>query len=152
MNMAQDQHPAPDNLAMEHALCWQKLLDYEFNKLLQKVDIQKPIIKYSAFQQPVTANTNIVAPTSGTQTLVTPTNSPCIFRIYICLTVSGVFSVIRSGTGTSTTEALNQGVALTAGAAYMFDILVEAGEKVDFQTSVTGVISKLLVIEKDDAK
>jgi hypothetical protein len=47
---------------------------------------------------------------------------------------------------------MNQGVALTAGAGYMFDVLVDQGERMDFQTSVTGVISKLSVVEKDDAK
>jgi hypothetical protein len=80
------------------------------------------------------------------------TRGPCIFRIYVALSVSAVFSVQRQTSGAFVTENMNQGSALAANAGYMFDVLVDVGEKIDFQSTVTGTVLKLSVVEKDDAK
>lgn len=124
--------------------CWKTLLDLEFAK-------QMPISKVALVNVPVTLNVNIVS-AANSAALLTPTNAPCIFRIYVALGTSGIFSVQRIMSGAQVTENLNQGVALTANAAYMFDILVDQGEKIDFQTTASGTLLKLSVVEKDDAK
>jgi hypothetical protein len=137
-----------DNLSMPNAACWKKLLDLEAEAINAQV---RPRPKISIVSGNATANTNIIS--NGTTAFpLNATKAPCIFRIYVCLATSGIFSVQRYNGAAAVVENLNQGVALTANAAYMFDILVDQGEKIDFQTTVTSVITKLSVVEKDDAK
>jgi hypothetical protein len=136
------------DLQMPNAQCWKKLLDLEIAKI---VNLEAPIPIISLVQVNVTANTNIIAPTAN-QTPLTPKNTPCIWRIYVCLSNAGIFSVQRTAGNTIATENLNSGVALAANAAYIFDIIVDQSEKIDFQTTVTGILLKLSVLEKDDAK
>ena len=138
-----------ENLSMPNAACWKKLL---VDMVAEAINAQvRPVPKISIVSGTATANTNIIS--NGTTAFpLTPSKAPCIFRIYVCLVTSGVFSVQRYMSAAAVTETLNQGVALTAGAGYMFDILVDQGEKIDFQTTVTSVITKLSVVEKDDAK
>jgi hypothetical protein len=102
-----------------------------------------PIPKASIFNTAVLADTNFLSSD------LSPTNTPTLFRIYICLSTSGVFSVRRSKGGVTVAENLNSGNPLLAGCAYMFDILVDSGETVNFQTTVAGTVLKLSVIEKD---
>lgn len=128
---------------MPNAACWKKLLDLELAKLL-------PTTKVALANVPITLNTNIVS-AANPAALIAPTNAPCIFRIYVVLGTGGVFSVQRTANGTTSTENLNAGAALTASAAYMFDILVDQGEKIDFQSTASGTLIKLSVVEKDDA-
>lgn len=139
----------PQDLAMPNAPCWKKLLEYIADRI---ISLQKPIPKVSIYNTPVGANTNFIAPPQAQITPLIATNAPCIFRIYVALSVSGVFSVIRQSSSASTTENMNQGVALTANAGYMFDILVDQSERIDFQTTVAATILKFSVVEKDDAK
>jgi hypothetical protein len=72
-----------------------------------------------------------------------------MFRIYITLSVGGVLSVERSVGGTTVAEQLNSGNALTANCAYIFDIVVDSGETINFQTSVAATILKFSVREID---
>lgn len=136
-----------EELSMPFAKCWKKLLDLEVDKILA---LQDPIPKLSMLNTVVTANTNFISTTVSNQ--LTASNPPCIFRIYVVLSVSGVFSVQRTKGGQTVTENLNQGVALTAAAGYMFDILVDNSEYIDFQSTATGLAVKMSVVEKDDAK
>lgn len=142
-----------ENLAMPYAKCWKKLFDLEIQKILDRPNIQVPIPLLSITNQAILANTMIVAPDLTKQTVLKPKKSPCIFRIYVCLSVAGIFSVQRyDPSRTIAVENMNQGVALTANAGYMFDVLVDQGEGIDFQTTVGATILKLSVVEKDDAK
>jgi hypothetical protein len=100
-----------------------------------------PILKGSAFNASVTANTNIFSSD------LTPTNSPTTFRIYACLNTSGVLTVRRTRGGTTVSELLNGGSALYANAAYMFDVPVESGEAVNVQYSVNATAVSLKVLE-----
>jgi|SRR5271157_1977536 len=136
------------NLKMPFADCWKKLLDLEIQKIL---DLETPQPILSLTNSPCTANTNIIAASTSATPLL-PKKTPCIFRIYVCLGTSGIFSVQRTNGGATTAENLNAGVALTASAAYMFDIIVNSNDKIDFQSTVTGTIINLSVVEKDDAK
>jgi hypothetical protein len=137
-------------LAMPYAACWKKLLDLIAAEINAQV---KPIAKINIVNQAATGGQNIITGTSTTIAPLQPTNAPCIFRVYVVLGTSGVFSVQRRvGGGGFLTENLNAGIALTAAAAYMFDVLVDSNEFIDFQTSVSGQVLKLCVVEKDDAK
>lgn len=143
-----------EDLAMPYAPCWKRLLDLEIQRILDALptSIEKPISRMIIFNKAVTANVNFLGTVAGNK--LKALNAPCIFRIYIALSVSGVFSVQRTSPTSSTAvvENMNQGVALTANAGYMFDILVDEGDSIDFQTTVSATLLKLSVVEKDDAK
>jgi hypothetical protein len=142
---------------MPYAECWKKLLDIEGQTIIDGINsLTKGTPKLSIANRAVAANTNFIE-TAGTAGLVNlkPDKTPCLFRIYIALSVSGIFSIIRQIQGspiTTVQENMNQGVALTAAAGYMFDILVDDGERIDFQTTVAATILKMSVVEKDDVK
>jgi hypothetical protein len=149
--------PPKKPLAMPNAACWKALLDLEIQKVLDKLpsvsDIDIPVPILSMTKTAIGANTNFVAIDLTKQSLLKPKKTPCIFRIYICLDTAGIFSVQRTSPDKQViAENMNQGVALTANAGYMFDVLVDQGEQIDFRTTVAASILKLSVIEKDDIK
>lgn len=78
------------------------------------------------------ADTNILA------TALSPTFTTCHFCIMVMLETSGVFSAMLTNGGVTKKLMLNSGNALPANCAYTFDILVHAGDTVNFQTSVSG--------------
>jgi hypothetical protein len=85
-----------------------------------------------------------VAETADTDILasdITPTNTPCLFRVMVMLETAGVFSVILKSGAVSKTLKCNTGNSLLADCAYMFDILVHTGDTVNFQTSVSGNVT-----------
>jgi len=141
------------NLSMPYARCWKKLFDLEIQKLLDAVNIQTPVPLLSVTNQAIALNTMFIATDLTKQTPLKPKKAPCIFRVYVCLSVAGIFSVQRYAPDKQiSVENMNQGIALTANAGYMFDVLVDQGEGIDFQTTVAATILKLSVVEKDDAK
>ena len=99
------------------------------------VELFTPLAVASPHGVAKTANTNILA------TSITPTNTPCLFRIMVVLETSGVFSAILINATVSKTLKLNTGVALEANCAFMFDILVHSGDTVNFQTSAAGNVT-----------
>lgn len=109
--------------------------------LLERTDYVHPIVKGPILNVAVLAATDFYADA------LLPSNPPCTFRIYVCLSVAGVFSVRRTFGGTTVEENLNDGTALTANAAYIFDILVDVGENINFRTSVGATILKMDVWE-----
>jgi hypothetical protein len=100
-----------------------------------------PIAKGSVFNTAVVANTDIFAAD------LTPTNTPCTFRIYACFVGAGVLTVRRTSDGVTVSEQLNSGANLTANASFIFDILVNENESVNLQYSVGTTALKLSVIE-----
>jgi len=79
---------------------------------------------------------------------ISPTNSPSHIRIYVCVSVAGVFRVARTIGAVTLVEDLNSGVALAAGAGYMFEVPWRTGDSINFRYSVTtGTINRLLVDE-----
>jgi hypothetical protein len=107
--------------------------------LLYLLNRQFPIAKAAVF--------NTALPTAEASLLgddITPTNSPSILRIYVCISVAGVLRVARTVGATTVTEDLNGGTALAAGAGYMFDVEWRSGDSVNFRYSVTtGTINVL---------
>lgn len=101
-------------------------------------------LKGSVFNTSVTANTNIF--TSD----LTPSRTPTTFRIYACFSTSGVLTVKRTKAGTTVSEQLNGGYSLNPNAAYVFDIIVESGESINLQYSVSATAVKLGVYEVEE--
>jgi len=100
-----------------------------------------PVVKASIFNTSVSANTNIFSNN------LTPTNSPTVFRIYATFSAAGTLTVKRTKSATTISETLNGGNALSANAAYIFDIIVESGETINLQYSVAATALVLKVIE-----
>jgi hypothetical protein len=95
----------------------------------------------SVFNTSVTANTNIFS------TDLSPTRSPVLFRIYATFDTAGVLSVVRTRGTVSVVEQLNSGNNLNANCAYIFDIVVEEGETINFQYSANATCLVLKIIE-----
>ena len=104
------------------------------------------ISKGSIFNTAIGANANFFAAD------LVPTSTPTLFRIYVCLSVAGVFNVQRTHGGVTVTENLNAGNALVANAAYMFDTLVDAGDTINLQTTVATTIIECSIVEKDNVE
>ncbi len=111
---------------------------------INKTIKSKPITKVDQHNVSVTASTGILSSD------LSPTNTPCIFRIYVVptgFTSAPTFSVIRKVGATSYTENLNSGSTLSNDTAYIFDILVGSDETINFQCDQAGTLSTLLVAE-----
>jgi len=111
------------------------------NLLRKELGREAAEAKGSVFNTAITANTDIFASD------LTPKYTPCIFRIYCCFSAAGVLSVRRTSGGVTVNEQLNAGSALTANAAYLFDILVDSDESINLRYSVDATCIKLSVIE-----
>jgi len=99
------------------------------------------------------ANTDILFTLTGAR--LTPTNTPCTFRVMVAMSNAGTFSaVIYNGVIPAQVVNFNvvPGPGLVANGLYAFDMLVHAGDIVDFQYTVTGgTILVLRVQELDSA-
>jgi len=109
--------------------------------LREQLGRESPELKRRLFNVAITANTNLFA------TDLSPTYKPCIFRIYACFDTAGVLTVRRTSAGVTVGEQLNAGTALTANAAYLFDIVVDGDETINLQYSVNATLLKLSVLE-----
>jgi hypothetical protein len=80
---------------------------------------------------------------------ISPVNcDPGVLRIYICISVAGVLTLQRTVGGTTLNELLNNGNALNAAVAYVFNVLWRAGESIQLTYSATGgTINKLQIDE-----
>ncbi len=104
----------------------------------------------------ITANTYFL-PNSGTapstKGFVAPSHVPCLFRIYVSgFSASDVLTVARANAGfaqTGVAEVLNDGVALTANAAYIFDLVLAAGDKINLRYGSTCSVNVVRIIELD---
>ena len=110
--------------------------------------LSPPILKGSVLNTAVAAATNFFAAD------LTPTGSPRTFRIYACFNAVGVLSVQRTRVNPApppptitVAEQFNLGNTLNANAAYMFDLLVETGDSINFQYSLPATILKVIVVE-----
>jgi hypothetical protein len=79
---------------------------------------------------------------------ITPTNSLSYLRITVCISVPGLLRVARTQGGTTITENLNSGGAITANALYTFDVPWRTGDSINIRYSVTTGTIKLLIIDE----
>jgi hypothetical protein len=92
-------------------------------------------------------NTSVSAYTNFFNSDLAPTFTPRIFRLYCCFNTSGVLIVRRTKGGTTINEQLNSGLVLVPNVAYIFDIIVDSGETINFQYSVDTTILKFSISE-----
>lgn len=100
-----------------------------------------PIEKANQHNVSVTADTDILSAD------LTPTNTPCLFRIMACLGTAGVFSAMVTKADSQQQLKLNAATNLVADAPYMFDLLVHDGDSVNFQHSAGATLKVLRVQE-----
>jgi len=96
------------------------------------------------------ANEHNVSATADADILsrdLTPTNTPCLFRIMICLDTAGVFSAMITKDDSEQKLKFNEANNLVADAVYMFDLLVHDGDSVNLQHSADATLSVLRVQE-----
>ena len=79
---------------------------------------------------------------------ITPTTSPSLLLVYVCVSIAGNFEAVRTSGGVSVGEWLNSSVPLVADSAYMFTVPWRTGDSINFRYSVTtGTIRCLDVLE-----
>lgn len=101
----------------------------------------KPLEVLNLHKSSEVANTNFLASD------LTPTNTPCMWRIMIAVDAAGVFSIMISDGSDQYTLKMNSGNNLTADVLYMFDILVHSGDQINFQHSVNALVKVMRVQE-----
>lgn len=94
--------------------------------------------------------TQIAADTHFLDTDIEPTNPPTFLRTTVALSQQGVFSVVYNYSGGSQTVKLNSGGSLVANSLYEFDIPVNVGDKLNYQTSVAGTIKLFRIQESPE--
>jgi len=78
---------------------------------------------------------------------IAPINTPCLFRVQVGFLGAGIFSAtITRGLNTQTL-AFNHGVVLTAGSLFFFDLLVAAGDTINYVYSVNTTLQVLRLQE-----
>ncbi len=102
-----------------------------------------PVKRFSEFNTSETANTDILSSD------LSPLTAPSYLRIYATFDASGVLSLRRTSGGTTVSEQLNGGNALSANCAYVFDVITDEGETYNLQYSVNATALKLIILEID---
>lgn len=77
---------------------------------------------------------------------ITPSDPPCLFRIQIQVDTAAVFSAKVNNT-TEVSLEFNAGVQLDAGSLYVFDMLVQEDDEINFQVDQDVNIDKFVVHE-----
>lgn len=81
-------------------------------------------------------------------------NPPSLFRIYVVISTACTFEVIRKVGTDVVYETLNSGAQLNPNCAYLFDVIVDSGESINFRAIIdntgttTATLFKLSVVEK----
>ena len=96
-------------------------------------------------------NTAVAASTDMFKAALSPTLAASVFRVYVVFNASGTLTVRRTRGPATVSEQLNAGTALTANAAYIFDILVKTGDTINLQYSIAGTTIVLLIFEMPTA-
>jgi len=100
-----------------------------------------PLEKAHVHYEDITANDDILASD------ITPSDAPCLFRVMVQLDTAAVFSAMVSDGSDEVTLQFNSGSQLTAGAIFMFDMLVHSGDLINFQADQNAKLEKLIVQE-----
>lgn len=117
-------------------------LDFTTNPLPAAVVAGSPycIKRVVSPLNPITkANEHNTAELAGVDILaaaLAPTNTPCLFRTQVAFDAAGVFSATVTSGGVMVTTEFNHGVVLPANSLFMFDMLVHAGDTINFRYSV----------------
>lgn len=100
-----------------------------------------PLEKAHVHYEDVTANDDFLA------TDITPSDPPCLFRIQIQVDTAAVFSAKVDDGANEISLEFNGGSQLTAGALYIFDMLVHSGDEINFQVDQNAKLEQFIVQE-----
>jgi len=100
-----------------------------------------PLEKAHVHDTAVGANTDFLAED------LTPSDPVVLFRIMIAIDTAQVFRAHISDGATEVPLEFNGGVALVAQSVYIFDILVNTGDEINFQCDGAVQIEKFIVQE-----
>lgn len=103
-----------------------------------------PIQKAHVHNEAITANNDILAAN------ITPSDAHVLFRIMAQVDTAGVLSAMvtnAAGGAGEMTLKLNGGSQLTASCLYIFDMLVDDGDEVNFQLDQNANLDKFIVHE-----
>jgi hypothetical protein len=78
---------------------------------------------------------------------ITPSDPPCLFRIMVQLDTEAAFVALVDDGSSEVTLAFNGGSDLAAGVLYMFDMLVNEDDQVNFQADENVNVDKFIVQE-----
>lgn len=92
-------------------------------------------------------NTAYATPDDFFATALTPTNTPCRFRLAGAFDAAGVLSATITYGGVTVTVEFNHGVALTANSLFEFDLLARAEDTINYRYSVNATILTFRVVE-----
>ena len=128
------------------ALIPYRVTEYEITKTTaaQFTPIEKGVIHNTALPA---ANADLFA------AVLTPTNTPCTFRVQVAISVAGNINVTITRGGNTQTLTLNvvPGPALVADGLYNFDMLVHDGDTINYQYTATGGITRIFRVQEIDA-
>jgi len=97
------------------------------------------------------ARRNVALPVADADLLtaaITPTTSPSLLLVYVCISIVGRIYVTRINGGVTRAEYLNAGVSLGAEGAYMFTVSWVTGDSINFRyTTTTGTLYALDALE-----
>jgi hypothetical protein len=96
----------------------------------------------------------VALPAAGADLLganLSPTNTPCSFRISIAVSITGQLTLVRINGGVEVKPLLNGGVGLNESVEYTFDVQVYAGDTINLEYSTTGGTVMILRIAEIDA-
>lgn len=97
---------------------------------------------------------NVTLPAAGADLLganLSPTNTPCSFRVTIAVSITGQLTLVRINGGVEVKPLLNGGIALSERVEYTWDIQVYAGDTINLEYSTTGGTVMILRIAEIDA-
>ncbi|MBA7605667.1 hypothetical protein ES703_12801 [subsurface metagenome] len=92
-------------------------------------------------------NTAELATTDILAAALTPTNTPCLFRVMCAFDTAGVFTATITRGGNTQLVHFNGGANLTVDCLYIFDHLVHSGDTINYQYSVGAQLMVLRVQE-----
>jgi hypothetical protein len=107
------------------------------------IETLQPIARASLHNEAVTADTDILGSPAE------PERTPCLFRVMACFDAAGALSTVITNGGDSQVVKLNSGNDLAASALYIFDLLIDEGDSVNFRYSVNANLKTLRVQEID---
>jgi len=110
-----------------------------YRLLVTDAAIVAPIEQGYSFNTAELADTDIFAAD------ITPTNTPCTFRVYAWTDTAGVLSCMRTSGEVTVTENLNEGNQLVADSAYEFNVTVGAADTINFQLDAAATMTVIVV-------
>jgi len=109
--------------------------------------IRRVVSPLSPLNKGIIHNTGVLANTDFFGVALTPTNTPCLFRVVGGFSAAGILNVTITRAGNTQTQSFNHAVVLVPNALFMFDHFVNAGDTINYQYMVPATIQTFKVQE-----